>query len=132
MGEVLAIHWAPTTHGTWLHGDVRGSWRDGQLIGADPYLEAAARARTRGDAVILSPTEQALVSEIFGATICEKCHHALAATVQSTHSHLIVAPLAEEINTVVARLKYRSARAVLKRRREDPTQRVGLSVPRSL
>jgi REP element-mobilizing transposase RayT len=78
-----------------------------------------------------------LVAEVFGAIAVEKGHHIIAATVQPTHCHLIFTPPAETIDTVVARLKYRSAAAVLKRRREDlarkdPTQRVGLSVPRSL
>lgn len=132
MGNVLAIHWTPTTHGTWLHGDVRGSWLNGQLIGADAFLERESRARMRGDAVVLSTAEQSLVAEVFGTTVIEKGHHVLAATVQSTHCHLIFAPPVEKIDSVVARLKYRSASAVLKRRREDPTQRVGLSVPRSL
>jgi hypothetical protein len=128
MGEILAIHWSPTTHGTWLHGDARGSWRNGQLIGADPFLEAETRARLRSDAVILSDAERVLIAEVFGATLLEKGHHVLAATVQATHCHLIFAPFAEEIKNVVARLKYRSACAVLKRRREDTTQRVGLLV----
>jgi hypothetical protein len=42
MGQTIGIHWTVTTHGTWLHGDPRGSWKDGRLIGADPLLEQNA------------------------------------------------------------------------------------------
>jgi hypothetical protein len=70
IGRTLAIHWAPTTHGTWLHGDFRGSWRDGQLIGPDPYLEAEAKARMTRGAVILTPEERELVAEAL-ALRCE-------------------------------------------------------------
>jgi REP element-mobilizing transposase RayT len=132
MGRTLAIHWAPTTHGTWLHGDSRGSWRDGELIGPDPYLLAEARARMTKGAVILTPAERELVAEMFGFTVRQQNHRVLAATVQATHCHLILAPLKENIDNVVARLKYRSASAVLQRRRENPTGTVGPCVPRSL
>jgi REP element-mobilizing transposase RayT len=124
MGRTLAIHWAPTTHGTWLHGDSRGSWRDGQLIGPDPYLLAEARARMIKGAVILTPQERQLVGHTFGFTVRQQNHRVLAATIQATHCHLILAPLKEHIDKVVARLKYRSASAVLGRRRENPTRRV--------
>jgi REP element-mobilizing transposase RayT len=50
----------------------------------------------------------------------------LAATIQATHCHLILAPLKEHIDNVVARLKYRSASAVLQQRRKNLTGTVGL------
>lgn len=128
MHDVLAIHWSPTTHGTWLHGDKRGSWKNGHLIDANPWLEARAAARMSHDAVVLSQAERLLVAEVFGTTAREQSHQIFAATVQATHSHLILAPPYEEIGKVVARLKYRSAAAVLKLRRQND----GECLPRSL
>jgi REP element-mobilizing transposase RayT len=147
MGNILAIHWAATTHGTWLHGDLRGSWREGRLIGPDPYLEAECRARMRAHAVKLDSAEQATVAKVFGEIVREQRHRLFAATIQATHVHLIFAPLQEDIAKVVARLKYRSAATVLARRREKiasttPAGTAGLysrpvsgrsvSIPRSL
>jgi len=118
MGNTLGVHWAATTHGTWLHGDPRGSWRNGRLIGPDPYLEAESRARMNGDAVLLDAPERGIVAEQFGQIVREQRRRVLAATVQATHVHLVFAPLRENIDTVIARFKRRSAASVLARRRE--------------
>jgi REP element-mobilizing transposase RayT len=117
MGKTLGIHWAATTHGTWLHGDPRGSWLRGKLIGADPFLEAQQRALSRG-AVSLDEYERELVAGAFGRAVTEWNYRVLAATIQPAHFHLVFAPLGDPINTVTARLKYRSSAAVLKYRRE--------------
>jgi hypothetical protein len=117
MGRTLAIHWAATTHGTWLHGDPRGSWREGRLIGPNPYLEADTRARMSGTAVVLDETECALVAAEFGRVVRGQRHRVLAATIQATHIHLVLGPLREPIDTVIARLKRRSAGVVIGRRR---------------
>jgi REP element-mobilizing transposase RayT len=118
MGDTLAIHWAATTHGTWLHGDLRGSWRNGRLIGPDPYLEAENRARMSRDAVVLDADEREIVAGTFGEVVREQRHRIFAATVQGAHLHLILAPLREDVKTVIARLKRRSAAVVLNRRRQ--------------
>lgn len=127
MGRTFGIHWAATTHGTWLHGDVRGSWRNGRLIGPDPFLEAAARARMSRGAVLLDSAEKSLVGNAFGKAVREWGYEVLAATIQPTHFHIVFAPLSDPIETVVARLKYRSSATVLKHRRER-----GFETPRSL
>ena len=101
MANTLAIHWAATTHGTWLHGDPRGSWRDGRLIGADPYVEAEARARLSDAAVVLNAESRTTVAAAFGEIIREHNYRALAATVQATHVHLVLAPLPDDIKTVM-------------------------------
>jgi hypothetical protein len=119
MGNTLGIHWAATTHGTWLHGDPRGSWRNGRLIGPDPYLEAECRARMNSDAVVLNATERSLVASVFGEVVREQRHRVFAATVQAAHVHIVFAPLGEDVKTMIARLKRRSAAKVLARRRDN-------------
>jgi hypothetical protein len=127
MGRTLAIHWAQTTHGTWLHGDLRGSWRNGRLIGPDPYLEAESRARMSNDAIVLDELERKIVVKVFGQAVREKRHRVFAATFQATHVHIIFGPLNEDIKTVIARFKYRSAAAVLAHRRDScPAETAGL------
>jgi REP element-mobilizing transposase RayT len=117
MGRTLGIHWIATTYGTWLHGDPRGSWKDGKLVGPDPFLEEAIRSRMTTDAVVLSDVEMVLTATIFGQVVSERNWTVYAATVHSTHVHIVFAPLADPIKTVIAALKYRSAAAVLKLRR---------------
>jgi REP element-mobilizing transposase RayT len=117
MGRTIGIHWIATTFGTWLHGDPRGSWRDGKLIGPDPFLEDAIRTRMHKDAVVLSGVELPLVATTFGSAVAERGWTVYAATIQPTHVHLVFAPMTDEIKTVIAMLKYRSAAAVLKLRR---------------
>jgi hypothetical protein len=127
VGRTLGIHWIATTHGTWLHGDVRGSWRQGRLIGPDPFLHDAIEKRMREDAVVLDDVEQMLVAAAVGEVIGEDRHRVYAATIQTTHVHLVFAPLASDVGEVIAKLKYRAARAVLKLRRN-----MCKPVPRSL
>lgn len=119
MGRTIATHWSATTHGTWLHGDTRGSWRNGQLIGPDPFLETAARSALNDGVVSLDASERRLVAKEFGSIIREQRHRIFAATIQPTHIHIVFGPLDQEINTVIARFKYRSAAAVLAHRRSQ-------------
>jgi len=137
MGNTLGIHWTAPTHGTWLHGDLRGSWRDGRLIGPDPFLQAAMRARMSSDAVFLSKTEKQLVADTFGEVVRERRHRVLAAAIRPSHLHLVFAPLRENIERVITRLKHRSAVSLFSHRRRitfrecsDPEQQFFL--PRSL
>jgi REP element-mobilizing transposase RayT len=128
MNDTIGIHWIATTHGSWLHGDPRGSWREGRLIGPDPFLESSIRTRMTQDAVCLGEIERELVAREFGRTVQQQGHRVFAGTIQSTHLHLVFAPLREEIKTVIARLKRRSASVVLDERRklESP------NLPRSI
>ena len=117
MAKTLAIHWINTTHGTWLHGDPGGSWHQGRLIGPDPFLEEAIRSRMTHDAVVLDPVEMIQVSATFATVAKARGYRVLAATIQPTHVHLVLAPLPEDVKLAIAALKRPSAAAVLKVRR---------------
>ena len=112
----------------WLHGDRRGSWLAGELIGADPMLESVMREHMTHDAVFLNEQERDLVERIIRETCAEHGHEILVLTVQSTHVHVVFAPMPEPIKNVVARLKRRSSMEVLHLRR----QRGDVDVPRTL
>ena len=117
MNRTHGIHWIATTFGTWLHGDPRGSWRDGKLIGPDPFLEEAIRGRMTADAVVLSGIEIMLVAVVMGQAVRDKRWRVYAATIQPTHTHIVFAPLRDPIKDVIATLKYRSARQIISLRR---------------
>ena len=112
MPKTLAIHWIATTHGTWLHGDWRGSWRGGKLIQADRRLEFQSLERMNGQATALTPIERETAAGAFGAASAQYRHSAFAATVQATHVHIVLAPMREDIGKVIARLKRRSTIAL--------------------
>lgn len=117
MANTLGIHWVATTHGTWLHGDVRGSWKNGQLAGPDPFLEDTIRVRMARDAVVLNDTEIICIAATVGQIVVEQQHRVYAATFCATHLHVIFAPLSENIKTTIARLKKRTANVILAVRR---------------
>jgi hypothetical protein len=117
MGRTHGIHWIATTHGTWLHGDPRGSWRNGKLIGPDPFLEEVIRDRMHANAVVLSKAEVAIVANALGEALSTKPWPVLAATIQPTHTHVVFAPFITPVDDVIATLKYRSACAVFEARR---------------
>ncbi len=79
-------------------------------------------------AVVLSEPERTIVARIFGQVIRERQHRVFAATIQAAHVHILFAPLREDLTRVVARLKRRSAAAVLARRRQSSRQPVGRSL----
>ncbi len=117
MTQLLGIHWIATTYGTWLHGDLRGSWYQGNLIDPDPFLESAIRLRMTHHAVVLSAEECDLVADTIRKICEEQNHSVLTMAIEPTHVHVLFAPMDEPIKVVVARLKRRSATAVLHRRR---------------
>jgi len=127
MGQTIGIHWTVTTHGTWLHGDPRGSWKDGRLIGPDPLLEQSAVQGMGGPEERLSSDEIKLVADAFGDVCREGKHRVLAATIQPLHAHLVFAPLKLPIERVIGWLKRQSAAAVFESRRAR-----GLAAPRHL
>ncbi len=118
MAQLLGIHWVTTTRGTWLHGDPRGSWCQGKLIGPDPFLESAIRRRRRRDAVVLSPEECDKVAETIHTVCRQHEHKVLSIVVEPTHTHVLLSPVSESITRVVARLK-RQTTMVVRREREQ-------------
>jgi REP element-mobilizing transposase RayT len=127
MGNTLAIHWAATTHGTWLHGNPHGSWQNGKLIGPNPFLEADCRAHLASNTVVLGQSDRESVADAFGEVVRERHHRVLAATVQATHVHVIFAPLKENVTNIIARLKRRSSLRVHEARQiSRPARMAGL------
>jgi REP element-mobilizing transposase RayT len=117
MSNTRGLHWIVTTHGTWMHGDPRGSWYEGRLIGPDPFLQQARVAKLAADAVVLDEAEQSLVAQALGDVIVDQGVLIHAATIHATHAHLVIAPLHTAVDTFIATLKYRSARRVNQHRR---------------
>jgi hypothetical protein len=101
MSDIIGIHWTVTTHGAWLHGDPRGSWKNDRLIGPDPLLQHAASEAMNADAEKLSDDEIDAVAGAVGAVCRKGRHRVLACAVRSTHAHLVFAPMKTSIETVI-------------------------------
>ncbi|HEX5471066.1 MAG TPA: hypothetical protein VFW73_04230, partial [Lacipirellulaceae bacterium] len=75
--------------------------------------------------------EKKIIGSEFGTIVREQHHRIYATAILATHVHVVFGPLGENLDTVIARLKRRTAAAVLKRRREmpataDPAKMAGL------
>ena len=127
MSNTLGIHWTVTTHGTWLHGDPRGSWKEGRLIGPDPLLRQAISESMTSEAEKLSQPEVELVAEAFGHVCQNGGHRVLAAAVRPVHAHLVLDRIVSPIEKVIWWLKRQSAAAVFNFRRSQ-----GRPAPRHL
>lgn len=92
----LAYFLTFTTHGTWLHGDKRGSVdRDhnayGTKLAAPNFVrEAKNREAMKGAEVVLSPDARALVDEAIRKTCFVRQWTLHALNVRSNHVHVVV------------------------------------------
>lgn len=142
--RTLAIHVIWTTYMTWLPGDPRGHWSalfdiygrlhqcGGRLNPPDHVTRSRARQLAKGKPVRLPPEEQDIVANTIGASTgyiapgmpWAKYRHVkpvpdlriTAAAIEPTHIHLLLAPLATPIGSVVGRLKSATSRAILNHR----------------
>ena len=119
MGSTLGIHWTVTTHGSWLHGDPRGSWKNGRLIGPDPMLHEDAALAMNGDIERLCQKEIELAATAIGAVCREHKYRVFAAAVRTFHLHLVLAPLPDRIDDAIPRLKRKMSMAVFESRRRE-------------
>jgi REP element-mobilizing transposase RayT len=89
---VLAYHIVWTTYGTWLPGDRRG-WVKKNATGIqepDPQREELAREHMTEPAVLLTPTQRALVEQTIRAHCEIRKWHLHAINVRSNHIHVVV------------------------------------------
>ncbi len=88
-----------TTHGTWLHGDSRGSVDDQHNVYSTPHLardqrrEQYEQAASKGEPVLLGAKHRNIVRR----TIVEVCQHRHwdlhTLSVRTNHVHVVVAAL---------------------------------------
>lgn len=96
MPAPLAYFLTWTTHGTWLHGDERGSvdkdhnTRGTSFVEPDSNLQSKARNRMGKHAVVLSPEMREIVEQAI-RDHCEIRYWELhALNVRSNHVHVVV------------------------------------------
>jgi REP element-mobilizing transposase RayT len=100
-----------TVHGTWLHGDQRGSFQNnGRFIPPDQKLFQTNQEKLKYPAVLLS-TEQ---REIVANTFQEECHFRQwilhVQNVRTNHVHLVITAKETKPEKVMSSLKARATR----------------------
>src|SRR5262245_47998408 len=79
-----------TTYGTWLHGDSRGSFRDGTYLEPDADLERANRSQLKGEVVYLTDRQRAIVDSVLVDEFAAQGWQLHARNARTNHVHLVV------------------------------------------
>ena len=130
MPDPLAFFITWTTHGTWMHGDRRGSVDREHNSPGSSYIAPDARRAGRDrmamdtDAVVLDPGARRVVE----AGIREHAEHKSwiihALSVRSNHVHVVITASSERPERVMGGFKAWATRALRTRALADPTGRV--------
>ncbi len=117
-GEPVAYLLTWTCYGTWLHGDERWSINKGHndfhgpSIGPHQRMERAARARMKGDIVLLTPA----MRRIAGGAIREHAAHkgwtTYAVNVRTNHAHAVITAPGRRPDPVLVQVKGWATRAL--------------------
>ncbi len=97
MDQPLAYLLTWRTHGTWLHGDGRGSVDaqhnvvDTPLLPPDTGREHTAAARMRSPAVVLSDAARRVVADVIGRHCRIRGWELIELAVRTNHVHVVVA-----------------------------------------
>ena len=111
MGEPIAYFLTWTCHGTWLHGDGRGSvdgWHN--RLGTPVYPADAARERIErsmmsGQVVRLDAEARRIVGDAIRNHCLHRGWELLAVNVRRNHVHIVLSASGEAIETVMGQLK---------------------------
>ena len=126
LGATIGYHLVFSGYGLWLPGDSRGSWSaswDEQLgliephtlHPGDPVRLRMAEERLKHPAVRLSVAMIEVVADTFGCCAAESDWTIQAASVESTHVHLLLSYSERDIDKTVKWVKDRCTKAVHQR-----------------
>jgi REP element-mobilizing transposase RayT len=110
MADCLAYFITFRTHGTWLHGDSRGSvhWASAGPEfdpNANPAIESLSRSRMATPAVILSATQREVVGRAITETCAIRGWDLPAQNVRTNHVHLVARAPSDRPERVMNALK---------------------------
>ena len=101
MGNTLALMFTMTTYGTWLRGDARGWVDDGVLYPPNPTLECRDRERLKHPPFYFEPEHWLGIGQAMGDSLRERLGlRIFAMTVQSWHTHFVVAATKHHVSIV--------------------------------
>ncbi len=123
MARTLGYHVVVSGYGLWLPGDERGYWSEAwddelgyvephMLHEGDPIRKRMAEERMQSPPVRLSPAMIDTVIAAIGLCCSEPDWSIAAASIESTHTHLLITYSKRDIDGTVKWLKDRTTKAV--------------------
>lgn len=128
MGRTIGYHIVVSGYGLWLPGDDRGHWSDAwddqigfhephMLHPGDPIRRRMAQERLKHPPVKLSREMQDCVAKTIGACQTASDWKVAAASIESTHTHLLLTYTERDIDNTVKWLKDQMTKSI---HRETP------------
>ncbi len=123
MPRTLGYHIVVSGYGLWLPGDDRGHWSEAwdteigyhgphTLHAGDPVRRRMAEERQKHPPVKLNFAMQAVVVDTIGRCRSESDWQVAAASIESTHTHLLLTYTERDIDHTVKWLKDQTTKAV--------------------
>ena len=101
-----------TTYGTWLPGDLRGWVSDGRIMPPDPKLLTHSRKLMSAKPVYLNKNQQHQAAHALIDAAKEFDYELTDLSMNTWHTHWILAHHEDSISTAVGRLKTRARQAL--------------------
>ena len=112
--EPLAYFITFTTRGSWLHGDARGSVKDGQFISPNERWEQTELQALNNPPLVLSPDQRSTVEQALRDVCCKRLWTLHEVNVRSNHVHIVVTAKETKPEKVMGDLKARATFALRK------------------
>lgn len=123
MVQTIGYHIVISGYGLWLPGDTRGHWSDAwdnqigfhephMLHPGDPMRHRMAQERLMHRAVKLSGEMQACVAKTIEACGDASDWHVVAASIEATHTHLLLTYTERDIDNTVKWLKDQMTKSI--------------------
>lgn len=123
MARTLGFHIVVSGYGLWLPGDGRGHWSESwdaqvgfiephSLHAGDPVRLRIARERMKHPPVRLGPGMAAAVVAAIGRCAAESDWTVQAASIESTHTHLLLTYSLRDVGTTIKWIKDQATKAV--------------------
>jgi REP element-mobilizing transposase RayT len=123
MARTVGYHIVISGFGLWLPGDDRGHWSEAwdkelgylephMLHPGDPVRKRMAEERRAHPPVRLSPTMVDIVAETISQCRAASDWQIIAASIESTHTHLLLTYTPREIDDTVKWLKDQTTKAI--------------------
>jgi REP-associated tyrosine transposase len=123
MPRTLGYHIVISGYGLWLPGDERGHWSEAwdvdigfvephTLHPGDPVRRRMAEDRQKQPTVRLNAAMQAVVIDTIGRCRADSGWRIAAASVESTHTHLLLTYTERDVDTTIKWLKDQLTKAI--------------------
>jgi REP element-mobilizing transposase RayT len=105
MAKTIGYMITWTTYGTWLQGDKRGFFKNGEVLGENKGLEAVNKEAQKYDAVTLNRRQRQIIETAILEEARRIGEKILAISVRSNHVHIVIDGGMNPVDEVVSGFK---------------------------